>query len=141
MNVRPLRPTPVVGLPVKVVAKGAEPTDLASLTAPVDGGRRSTAELIGAPKPVDPADKKDARPKPARAEGVRVVLPDAPVTEVGRDAAAPGTERAPEIKALRVRLTQELAIVKPPEPNQKRIVILAALGGMVLAVLGWWLIG
>ena len=141
MNVRPLRPTPAVGLPVKVVARGAEPTDLSRLTPPVGGGRRPTSDIIGAPRPADPQEKRDARTKPAHAEGVKVVLPDAPVMEVGRDAVAPVSDRGTgEIKALRVRLTQELAVVKLPEPNRKKVVILAGLGGMVAALIVWWLV-
>ena len=141
MNVRPLRPTPVVGLPIKVVARGAEPTDLSRLTPPVGGGRRPTSDIVGAPRPADPQDKRETRTKPAHAEGVKVVLPDAPVMEVGRDAAAPVGDRGTgEIKALRVRLTQELAIVKPPEPSRKKIMILAGLGGMVMALIAWWLL-
>jgi hypothetical protein len=145
MNVRPLRPTPVVGMPVKVVARGAEPTDLASLAAPAGANRRPTSDVIGAPRPADPSDKRDPRQKPAHAEGVRVVLPDAPVLEVGRDAVAPVSdrpaERTGEIKALRVRLTQELAVVKPTEPNAKKIVAIAALAGMLIAFVLWWIIG
>jgi hypothetical protein len=141
MNVRPLRPTPVVGMPVKVVARAAEPTDLASLAAPAGANRRPTGDVIGAPRPADPGDKRDPRQKPAHAEGVRVVLPDAPVMEVGRDAVAPVAERTGEIKALRVRLTQELAVVKPPEPNAKKIVAVAALAGMLIAFVLWWIIG
>jgi len=142
MNVRPLRPTPMVGLPVKVVARGAEPTDLSRLTPPVGGSRRPTSDVIGAPRPADPGEKREARAKPAHAEGVKVVLPDSPVLEVGRDAVSPVGDRSTgEIRALRVRLTQELAVVVPPEPNRNRVMILAGLGGMVAALIAWWLLG
>jgi hypothetical protein len=141
MEVRPMRPTPVVGTPVKVVARGSAPLDLSSLTPPPGAPKRPTSDLIGAPKPADPHEKREPRAKPAHAEGVKVVLPDAPVMEVGRDAVAPVAEggKAEPIRALRVRLTQEITIVPPVEPNRKKIFILSALGGMGVALVIWLL--